>query len=343
MIAIRRPLLISLLLTALWGALLPVAHADVTPQIIRIGAAGQQYPFPVYANMDLTQAGAGVRRVIILEHGVKRDADHYFEIGMQLMRKADLAPSATLLLAPKFAIAADALAQYDMPLWTGSSWMQGKESSQGRTGITSFQVLDDIAGYLRAGGFPGLQEIVFIGHSAGAQLMQRYAVLNNLDETVRSAGINVRYVISSPSSYLYLDGDRPDGAGFAMVGNILCPGYNNYRYGVEEMPAYGQGHDGKQLFRRYAARNVAYLVGLRDNNPNHRWLDNACGARLQGSNRLERHRNYLRYEQFLAQKWDAPVTRTDIEVKGAGHDASGIFESDAVAAALFPARQNVKQ
>jgi hypothetical protein len=96
----------------------------------------------------------------------------------------------------------------------------------------------------------------------------------------------VRYVISSPSSYLYLDGNRPEGEGFNPVSSILCPGYNNFRYGPDNMVDYGQGLDGEQLFKRYAARDVIYLVGAQDNNPNLPSLDKSCGAGMQGTDRL---------------------------------------------------------
>ncbi|MCZ8284662.1 MAG: hypothetical protein O9353_04330, partial [Bacteroidia bacterium] len=84
-----------------------------------------------------------------------------------------------------------------------------------------------------------------------------------------------------------------------------------------------------------AARDVIYLVGAKDNNPNHRVLDKSCGAALQGTDRLDRQRTYLRYEQYLARKWLTSVRREHMEVPGAGHEAAGIFGSGAVAAKIF--------
>lgn len=304
-------------------------------QVIGLEAAGVAYPFAVYSNSDLRQAGAGVRRAVVLVHGVRRDADRYFGVGQALLQIAQLDASNTLLLALHFLTPSDKSPDGNIPLWRGDNWMQCQPAS-GQEAVNSCGVLDGIARYLSTGGrFPALKEIVFIGHSAGGQLMQRYAVLNNTDEALRQAGIRVRYVISSPSSYLYLDASRPEGEGFKPVSSILCPGYNNFRYGPDNMVPYGQGLDGEQLFKRYAARDVLYLVGAKDNNPNHRVLDKSCGAALQGTDRLDRHRNYLRYEQFLARKWHTPVARGDMEVPGAGHEAAGIFESADVAAKIF--------
>ncbi len=318
------------------------------PQIVTLAPGAQQYAFAIYANSSLSEtntANNAIVRAIVLEHGVKRDGDRYFETGLEFLNKAKLVPAQNLLLTPNFMTEGDSLSDSKMALWRGDNWMQGQDSTHGKTGISAFRVFDDIAAFLTSGRFPALKEIVFIGHSAGAQLMQRYAVLNNTDEKLKQAGIKVRYVISSPSSYLYLDNNRPTGNvdnGFAPVGGITCPGYDNYRYGLGEMLPYGQGKDGQvsgeALFKRYAARDVTYMVGSKDNNPNHRFLDKACGARLQGSNRVERHDNYVRYEQFLAKKWQTPVHHPDFEVPGAGHEAGGLFGSEIAAEKIFPAK-----
>lgn len=347
MAAVAKILGSSLLAAALLSPLLSHAKksaAEVAPpQIITLAAGAQQYAFAIYANNSLTVNNANITRAVILEHGVKRDGDTYFATGLEFLRKAGLDPEHNLLLTPNFMTEGDALSDSKMALWRGDNWMQGQDSTHGKTGVSAFRVFDDIAAYLSAGRFPALKEIVFIGHSAGAQLMQRYAVLNNSDEKLRQAGIQVRYVISSPSSYLYLDNNRPTYQGFAPVSGITCPGYDNYRYGLAEMLPYGlQGPvkdgqaNGEQLFKRYAARDVTYMVGSKDNNPNHRFLDKACGARLQGATRVERHDNYVRYEQFLAKKWQTPVHHPDFEVPGIGHDAAGLFESDIAVEKIFP-------
>jgi pimeloyl-ACP methyl ester carboxylesterase len=304
-------------------------------QLIHLEAAGAAYPFAAYSNIDLRQPDAGIRRAVVFVHGVQRDADRYFDVGLRLLEAARLDGSSTLLLVPHFLTQSDTSPDGKIPLWRGGSWMQC-QASRGQEAINSCGVLDGIARYLSTGKrFPVLTEIVFIGHSAGGQLMQRYAVLNNSEEALRKAGVRVRYVISSPSSYLYLDSNRPEGKSFNPVSSILCPDYNNFRYGLGNMVDYGRGLDGEQLFKRYAARDVIYLVGAQDNDPAYKSLDKSCGAGMQGTDRLDRHRNYLRYEQFLALKWRTHVTREVIEVPGAGHEAAGIFESEPVAEKIF--------
>jgi pimeloyl-ACP methyl ester carboxylesterase len=327
------------------GLLLPIlpmaaqaAASRAKPQMVALedAATGKSFHFAIYSNIDLQKSDARIQRVIIFQHGLQRDADRYFAVALHLLDIAGKDPAENAVLAPKFAVPSDKVAGADMPLWHGGAWLQGHLSASGVSGIGSFSVIDDIARFVTAQGrFPALKEIIFVGHSAGAQLLQRYAVLNNSTELLQKAGISVRYVISSPSSYLYLDANRPKGAGFAPAGGILCPGYNNYRYGIKKMIEYGRGLDGEQLFRRYAARNVSYLVGAEDNDPNHPALDKACGARLEGTDRVDRHENYLRYEQFLSNKWNIPVKREHAQVPGAGHEAGDVFGSPVAAEIVF--------
>lgn len=321
---------------------LPLLPAQVAAaqarQPLSLGGA-TPYTMAVYANADLNQLPSHVQRAVVIVHGVKRNAMNYFAIGQHLLQMAQLTPSDTLLLAPNFMARKDAGLLPDMPIWGGAAWMQGKASTRGVTGITSFQALDDLLRWLvESGRFPDLREIVLIGHSAGAQLMQRYALLNDLTETLQQGGIHLRYIISSPSSYLYLSPERPTGGDFAVPPGTSCPRYDDYRYGLGQPPAYlAQQHlDGHQLFARYAARDVRYLVGGRDVDPQHRFLDRSCGAALQGATRLARQLAYVSYEQFLARQWQSPVKHPQQVIPDATHDPARLYRSPLVLGLIFP-------
>jgi pimeloyl-ACP methyl ester carboxylesterase len=325
----------AMLALALLLTLVQTARADTGNEVRQSISIGRDHPyqFAVYANQALQATPNQSRTVVVLVHGVKRNANDYFAIGQKLLTAAGM-PADTLLLAPNFMTAKDAGASAAMPLWGGGTWMHGAPSEQGVKGISSFAALDDLMQYLaERTRFPRLREIVLIGHSAGAQLMQRYAVMNQLDDLMGAAGIRIRYVISSPSSYLYFDAMRPAGDGFALPTGDQCPDYNNYRYGIANAPDYlnRQSLDGRRLFARYANRDITYMVGANDNDPNHRYLDRACGAALQGGNRAERQRNFMRYEQFLATRWQVNVHHPQFEVEGAGHNAGKLYQSPATA------------
>ncbi|WP_460418079.1 alpha/beta fold hydrolase [Pseudomonas sp. microsymbiont 2] len=307
---------------------------SAAPQILHLGQS-PPYNFLAYSNTDLTHPQPATRAIVIL-HGVRRNAEDYYRSGLQLLANAGLNGQDTLLLAPNFLTPRDSTATRDMPLWPKDRWMHGSPSTDGQRGIAAFSVLDDLLAYLTdRQRYPHLREIVLIGHSAGAQLMQRYAVLT--DGTPQTPGIAIRYVVSSPSTYLYLDSNRPRQGGFAPLPLGQCPDYNHYRYGLEQAPLYltRQGLDARQLFRRYASRDVTYLVGERDTHADSKVMDHSCGAEAQGRNRLERQLDYLRYEGFLSRTWGVAVAHRQFVIPEAGHDAGHLFASPSVAEVLF--------
>ncbi|MBV8271123.1 MAG: hypothetical protein JO067_02505, partial [Cupriavidus sp.] len=168
-------------------------------------------------------------------------------------------------------------------------------------------------------------------------IVHRYAVLNNADEKVRASGIDLRYVVANPSSYLYFTSDRPiapDYTRFGPYSTAVCAGYDKYRYGMQDLVPYAKGTDAMTLYRRYMQRQVTYMVGSEDNDPNHRVLDKACGAEAEGPTRLQRARAYWRYERSLAAP-GLPINHRTFEVIGVGHDQSRMFGSKCGAQAVF--------
>ncbi|MDH1179645.1 hypothetical protein N5C72_16315 [Achromobacter mucicolens] len=313
----------------------PKRAAPLRWQTVELGRPGHRYKMPVYANRDLTKDDLrGIKQVLIVIHGVKRDADQYFETAAALVAANPARAGDTLVLAPRFSGSIDS-GFAGMAAWRKASWEDGQESIQaaGRPApVASFQVLDDLLRSLNdRKRLPSLTALVLAGHSAGAQLVHRYAVLNNLDGALRRDGLTLRYVIANPSSYLYLTNERPraDGKGYAPYERGICPTYNQYKYGTDKLPAYARETDDATLFVRYAARDVVYLLGGADNNPEHRLLDKACGAEAQGATRLARGTGYVQYEHVLAARGGKPVTlrHTAFEVGGVGHDGKRMFGS----------------
>src|SRR5690606_8348423 len=138
----------------------------------------------------------------------------------------------------------------------------------------------------------------------------------------------------------YLEDSRLQDGAFKPVRTVMCPSFSRYRYGLDRAPFYltRQNLLPEQLFRRYAARDVTFMVGDRDNDPWHRALDRACGANMQGAHRVERQLNYLRYEAFLSGKWGVPIHHPQITVAGVGHNAARLLATEIVADTLFPKR-----
>ncbi|WP_249042778.1 hypothetical protein [Phytopseudomonas argentinensis] len=123
--------------TALYGGL-----CSANPYVLHLGQDAP-YNFLAYANADMTGASQASRAVVLV-HGVRRNADDYFETGLRLLSKAGLDGHDNLLLSLNFLTAEDRRTAKDMPLWARDKWMHGTASEQGRSGIEAFAVLDDV-------------------------------------------------------------------------------------------------------------------------------------------------------------------------------------------------------
>ncbi|WP_149138987.1 MULTISPECIES: hypothetical protein [Cupriavidus] len=317
----------------------PSAAAKPQWQRVHLGS-GAGYDFPVYANHPLTADLRGIREVVFVQHGLQRNGDDYYAAGAALLQASGRKPEEVLLIAPNFPGTPDAAKHFDnMPVWTVQGWIGGEDAVSGPgAGVSSLQVLDDLLAFVTdKSRFPAVSKVTVAGHSGGAQIVHRYAVLNNVDERVRARGIDLRYVVANPSSYLYFTPDRPvapDLKRFAPYSTATCADYNKYRYGMQDIVAYAKGADGMTLYQRYMQRQVTYMVGSEDNDPNHRVLDKACGAEAEGPTRLQRGRAYQRYEQFLAKPGQTSRHRA-FEVVGVGHDQARMFGSQCGAQAVF--------
>jgi hypothetical protein len=84
--------------------------------------------------------------------------------------------------------------------------------------------------------------------------------------------------------------------------------------------------------RRYAERDIVYLVGANDNDPNHRFLDKSCAAEAQGPTRLARTRGF--FAELELREGRALIHRMRV-IDGAAHNAAKILGSPCGRAALF--------
>ncbi|SOY57699.1 hypothetical protein [Cupriavidus taiwanensis] len=307
-------------------------------QRVHLGT-GAGYDFPVYANHRLDADLSRIREVVFVQHGLQRNGDDYYAAGAALLKASGRSPDEVLLVAPNFPGTPDRNKGFtDMPHWSVQGWLSGEDAVEGTVRVSSLQVLDDLLAFVTdKARLPQVRKVTVAGHSGGAQIVHRYAVLNNVDERIRAGGIDLRYVVANPSSYLYFTPERPagaDGKSFAPYDTARCPDYDKYRYGMQHMVSYAKGTDGMALYRRYAGRQVTYLAGTEDNDPNHRVLDKSCGAEAEGPTRLQRARGYLRYERYLARP-GLVMRHQAYEVVGVGHDQARMFGSQCGARAVF--------
>jgi pimeloyl-ACP methyl ester carboxylesterase len=289
----------------------PYAVAEVAAQRLDLNDVGV---LPVCVSEDLDARLPHVQSVLVMLHGRLRDATVYYRTAMAAVAQRP----GWLVLVPQFLAEVDIVA-HDMPArtlrWSVTGWMGG-DAAEAPSGLSTFAVLDALLARLSSR-LPGLRRLVVAGHSGGAQMVQRYAL-------VGGERADTHYVVANPSSYAFLDRKRPEPTDG-------CPDFDRWKYGLSNLPAYAGGWTRDQLAERYAKRKVTYLLGAEDTDPAHPALDKTCEARCQGPHRRARGEAF-----YAALQSRFPNSPHQLRVvPGIGHNGSEIFTSAHGVKALF--------
>ena len=331
----RNLLLLATLLCC--GSLVNAAEpcTKATPECTRWVSLGGEARSLVYSTYALDKKNEQIVRALIVVHGQGRDADNYFRTSLAATFLAS-ALTDTLVIAPRFASndggCRDTLAPNEVS-WPcgGDSWRSGGTSTSNRS-LTSYDFMDAIVRALaNKTNFPNLKAIVISGHSAGGQFVTRYEMANKMHETV---GVPITYVVSNPSSYSYLDAERPSAANnnelrsFGDARN--CTTYDNWPYGLKTRTGYTANIPDNQLKKQLASRPVTYLLGELDVLPL-AGFDSSCPAMAQGPTRLARGQAYAAY---VNAKYNAK--HQVVVVPLCGHNARCMFTAEIALPILFP-------
>jgi pimeloyl-ACP methyl ester carboxylesterase len=289
----------------------------------------------IYRTHSLEAKNETITRALIVVHGAGRDADNYFRTGTAATFLAD-ASETTIVISPRFASndgggCADNLSANEVN-WpcNGDSWRSGGIATNNEK-LTSYDFADELLRKLaRKEVFPNLKTIVFSGHSAGGQFVTRYEMANQVHDKL---GIAITYVVSNPSSYAYLDPERPnpntrEQQRFGDARN--CTAYDDWPYGLKRRTGYTARVSDDQLKKQFAARSVTYLLGELDTLPIS-GFDASCPAMAQGSSRLARGQAFADY---VNRKYDARHKVTI--VPACGHNARCMFTAESALPILFP-------
>lgn len=362
--------------TALGGALALAAAAQAQPTPAAASDCSRQAAAACFVAFDLPQGAgrfhyytsrpdggsagdAAPTTALIVVHGHGHDADRSFEAGLNAVRRAGVA--GLLVVAPLFqfdeadrAGCGNARVPAALPgdaRWGCGAWNAGL-ASRGPRPIGAIVALDALIAEL-ARQWPSLRRVTLAGFSAGAQLVQR-SVGFAADPP---PGVALRYVIASPSSWLYFDALRPqpqrDGAdvdwsacageaagevcrfAFMPTDAAACPAVNRWKYGTEALPAL-LNRDAAVARAHYAAADVRYLAGARDKGAGpgaaYRVLDRSCAAMAQGPFRLQRAQAYVAYDRAGLAPDRA---RELVVVPDCGHDVRCVLGADAAREVLF--------
>merc|ERR1711865_492267 len=230
------------------------------------------------------------------------------------------------------------------------NWKWGGNSTEKlAASISSFETLDEMVTILMQRSlYPKLRKIIFAGHSAGGQIIQRYALFNRIDRPGMQTSFE--YYAGNPSSITYLDKRRPvrepNTCDTRCVNTSILrkqwkfadpsfgPGhsdchstYDSYGYGLTgDLPDYPTKTTKSVAIRQYGKRNVVYLSGESDVcdkvymtkhkctscTPDDGGLDSSCEATTQGWCRMARLHAYFQY----VREFYSPVRRrTSVRVK----------------------------
>lgn len=314
----------ALLLLILAGAAVSQPCSHGTPACLEPLPMGGGRSVMMYRSHPLQKAHPKVTRALIVIHGASRNADDYFPSGMAGAYLAGAVDN-TIVVAPRFAgtgskTCDDKLAPGEIGFaCSGNDW-RGGGPAIGVPAVTTYDVIDAlIRHFADKKHYPQLKHVVLMGHSAGGQFLSRYAAASKMEP----AGVSIRYVVSNPSSYLYLDAFRPS----PTAG---CVGFNEWKYGLENRTGYAAPIADETMKTNLARRDVVYLLGGYDTTPQF-GFDSTCGAMAQGPNRLQRGLDYFTY---ITTKHNAKHRL--VQVPNCGHNGRCMLVANEAREILFP-------
>lgn len=296
---------------------------------------------PYLSNMLIDKSNIDVTHLIIAIHSSGHDTYMVFNSCTELLEKYNKQRNDIIVLAPQFLMdthvknnSEENLLYWNVSPFYGSS-ISTTKSFDGDLRISAYQILEDIiADYCDKKIFPNLNRITILGHSAGGQMVNRFAAGNTVEfDKARPQNIHIRYIVMNPSSYIYFSPKRAvDGSTkkFAVPSETQIdnnPGYNNYAYGLNALYSF---HRGKRLTPEkirelYPQRNVVYLLGQKDCVADGS-MSIVPAAMMQGRNRLERGMIYFGH---LVDEFGLEIEKNQQLqlIKGVGHNGRGMILS----------------
>ncbi|KAF9041977.1 hypothetical protein BDZ89DRAFT_944250 [Hymenopellis radicata] len=265
---------------------------------------------------------AVVKRAIIILQGNPRDCWYYWNVVNNALYVAnEQDPSGVKLeevsiMSPCFFDEADRAAgalQSDQLSWGILNWVTG-EYNVGPASVSkysSFSVLDSLVDYyMNQATFPNLNvSRGNRGHSAGAQMVQRYIGLRS--STLHDERLH--FWVANPASFMWLTESHP------IATSEGCENVDEYKYGLSGgFPGYATsdvnalGRDG--IVSKYRARQTHYAWGLLDDLPG----DTSCQAQTQGSNHLDRGHHFA--AMLEGMDGGMPANTTVDYIDGVAHD-----------------------
>ncbi len=277
---------------------------------------------PFFASRPLGQPYPDITNLIIIVPDFDREAARAFAFARSAgdeaaSRHPEWMAAQSYVFAPQFLAPEDIAAHKDdfpdggksLLRWPSSTWIDGglgggetPENSLNRTrASSSFEVMDYLLLILsRPQFFPHLQHVVIAGTGAGANFVQRYAVLGAGPDMLSDNNIDVRFVVMQARSFIYIDkmranlsGALPDGSNIGFTEITNCPAANTYPFGFDNLPDYAKKQGPNDIRLRFPTRRVFYMVS--QNSPDFQLptTPEACAFGVQGKSALTRAQFYF--------------------------------------------------
>lgn len=304
---------------------------DVPPLRFQMEKEHQTLFIPIVSSSPLTATNKDTTYIVIMIHGGGLNAENSFKTAKQLAESLGVSMDQFLILAPQF-LEGIKRNERGLLFWD-QNWRSGGMSlstvqNENLPSLSSFEVIDRLIG-TSVQRNPNIRKIIILGHSAGGQFVLRYAAVNSRHEQLAQQGVTIQYVVANPSSYLYLDGSRYQ---FNSEGEIEevpktklleCPGYNRYKYGMENLYGYAKELPLKAIRARLLTRPIIFLLGTEDKDRN--WsLDTSCEGDAQEKNRYQRGVLYKYHLEQMAGK-SLSYHHTWLGIPDAGHASTKIL------------------
>jgi len=211
----RKRFLIILLFNVLTAICLSQTPSKIPSKRYPIPYENEELLLAYKSSHDLFTDNHLIYRVLFLIHGSSYNPKDYYDTGLLMLDKVSSEKKRTIVITPCFleAIQLDTASEPDFLYWqTRPFWGTSRGYFKDHSiHISAFGVIDIILkNLIDSNHFPNLCEIVILGHSAGGQMVNRYAVCNVFeDRFAKPKNITVKYVVTAPSSYVYMSKDRP--------------------------------------------------------------------------------------------------------------------------------------
>ncbi|MGZ2744800.1 hypothetical protein [Burkholderia stagnalis] len=259
----------------------PAAGATIAPGVAAatVNIAGADLPVFTYRPAQCTPS-----TLLVVFHGVQRNGAAYRDHAIPLAERL-----CAIVVAPRFDAARF---PRDVYQYGGASAAHGlsRDPRQPRA------LVAPLVGWARRASGMAAPRVVLLGHSAGAQFLDRVAAYGAPDVD--------RIVIANPSTWVMPS--VADAAPFGFGG-------------------LGAAHDADDALRAYLAQPITVLLGTADTGNRH--LVHGRMADAQGPTRHARGLHAFQAARAAAESRGWAFGWRLVEVPGVGHDATRMFAS----------------